>query len=48
MGLRLAWAGSVLALILFFAVAFAWRSEIITVWPSSARAFSALGLHTQP
>jgi predicted Zn finger-like uncharacterized protein len=46
--LRLAWAGSIAALILLAAVAFVWRSEIIALWPPSARAYSALGLHSQP
>jgi predicted Zn finger-like uncharacterized protein len=46
--LRLAWAGSIVVFILLIALAFAWRGKIITVWPPSARAYSALGLHSQP
>jgi hypothetical protein len=46
--LRLAWAGSVVVFILLIAAAFTWRSEIIALWPASARAYSALGLHSQP
>jgi predicted Zn finger-like uncharacterized protein len=43
--LRLAWGGSIVVLILLIAMAFAWRSEVIALWPASARAYSALGLH---
>lgn len=46
-GLRLAWAGSIVVFILLIAMAFAWRSEIIALWPPSARAYSALGLHPE-
>jgi hypothetical protein len=48
LALRLAWAGSIVLFILLIALAFAWRGKIITVWPPSARAYSALGLHSQP
>jgi hypothetical protein len=46
--LRLAWVGSIALLTLLVVMAFAWRSEIIALWPPSARAYSALGLHPQP
>lgn len=45
--LWLAWAGSIVLLILLFAVAFAWRSQIVAAWPPSARAYAAFGLHPQ-
>jgi predicted Zn finger-like uncharacterized protein len=48
LALRLAWAGSIVLFILLIALAFAWRGKIITIWPPSARAYSALGLHSQP
>jgi hypothetical protein len=43
--LRLAWAGSIVLLILLGAVAFAWRTQIVAAWPPSARAYAAFGLH---
>jgi hypothetical protein len=45
--LRLAWAGSIVLLLLLCAVAFAWRSQIVAAWPPSARAYAAFGLHPQ-
>jgi predicted Zn finger-like uncharacterized protein len=45
--LRLAWAGSIILLILLAAVAFAWRSQIVAAWPPSARAYAAFGLRPQ-
>ena len=45
--LRVAWVGSIIVIILLIAVAFAWRNEITAIWPPSARAYSALGLHSQ-
>jgi hypothetical protein len=46
--LRLAWAGSFVLLVLLIVMAFALRSEIIALWPASARAYTALGLYPQP
>jgi predicted Zn finger-like uncharacterized protein len=44
--LRLAWAGSVLLLVLA-AAAYAWRGEIVAEWPPSARAYALFGLQPQ-
>ena len=44
--LRLAWAGSIILLVLLIAMAIAWRSEVTTLWPPSARVYSALGLQS--
>jgi hypothetical protein len=46
--LRLAWAGSLLLLVLLVGGAFAWRGQIVAAWPPSARAYAAFGLHPQP
>jgi hypothetical protein len=45
--LRLAWAASIVLLLLFLAAAYAWRGQIVAAWPPSARAYAALGLHPQ-
>jgi hypothetical protein len=47
LALRLAWAASVLILVLALAGAYVWRNDIVTVWPPSARAYAAFGLHPQ-
>ncbi len=46
-GLQLAWLASVLVIALSLVGAFAWRTEIVTAWPPSARAYAAFGLHPQ-
>ncbi|MEJ0019349.1 MAG: zinc-ribbon domain-containing protein [Acetobacteraceae bacterium] len=46
--LRLAWAGSVVLLLLLAAAAYTWRGPIVEAWPASARAYAAFGLHPQP
>jgi len=45
--LRLAWAGSFAVLVLALFAAYTWRTEIVTAWPPSARAYAAFGLHPQ-
>jgi len=43
--LKLAWAASVLLLVLAAGAALTWRSEIIAAWPPSARAYEFFGLY---
>ena len=45
--LRLAWAASLVLLVLAFGAAFAWRYGIVSAWPPSAHAYAALGMHPQ-
>jgi predicted Zn finger-like uncharacterized protein len=42
--LRLAWAASLLILILLAWAAYGWRTEIMHAWPASERLYAALGL----
>jgi hypothetical protein len=42
--LRVAWAVSVLILVLLALAAYGWRAEIMHVWPASERLYGALGL----
>ncbi|HST73964.1 MAG TPA: zinc-ribbon domain-containing protein [Acetobacteraceae bacterium] len=42
--LRLAWAASVLILVLLVWAAYGWRTEIMHAWPASERLYAALGL----
>lgn len=42
--LKLAWATSVLVLLLAVGAAFVWRTEIVASWPPSARAYALFGL----
>jgi predicted Zn finger-like uncharacterized protein len=42
--LRLAWAASFLLLVAAAFSAYAWRSEIVEMWPPSARMFAAFGM----
>jgi|SRR6185437_8973134 len=42
--LRLAWAASVVVLLLLAWAAYGWRAEIIHAWPASERLYAALGL----
>jgi hypothetical protein len=42
--LRLAWAASLLALLLLAGAAYGWRAQIMQAWPPSARAYAILGL----
>jgi predicted Zn finger-like uncharacterized protein len=43
--LRMAWAASLLLLILAGWGAYTWRSQIVEVWPPSARMYAAFGMH---
>jgi predicted Zn finger-like uncharacterized protein len=45
-GLRLAWAASILVIVLALGGAYAWRSQIFAVWPPSERAYALFGLHS--
>jgi predicted Zn finger-like uncharacterized protein len=42
--IRLAWAASVLVVVLAASGAVAWRTEVMHAWPPSQRAYSAMGL----
>ena len=44
-GLRVAWAASVVLLVLVACGAYTWRSDIIHAWPPSVRMYAAFGLH---
>jgi predicted Zn finger-like uncharacterized protein len=44
--LRLAWAASLLLLVVLGWSAYAWRAQIVHAWPPSARIYLALGLQT--
>jgi predicted Zn finger-like uncharacterized protein len=46
--LRLAWAASLLLIVLAAWSAYSWRSQIVTAWPPSARVYAALGMHIGP
>jgi len=43
--LRLAWAASLVVLILLFVGGYAWRDQIVAAWPPSARMYAAFGMH---
>ena len=45
--LRLAWAGSLVLLILLLCAAYVWREDVVAAWPPSARGYAAFGLHPQ-
>ena len=45
--LRLAWAGSVVLLVLAAGAAYAWRDQIVAEWPPSAHAYALFGLEPQ-
>jgi hypothetical protein len=44
-GLRVAWAASVVLLLLLACAAYTWRSDVIRAWPPSVRMYAAFGLH---
>jgi predicted Zn finger-like uncharacterized protein len=46
--LRLAWAASLLLIVLAAWSAYSWRSQIINAWPPSARMYAAFGMHIGP
>jgi predicted Zn finger-like uncharacterized protein len=46
--LRLAWLASVLLLALLAWGAHAWRAQIVTAWPPSARLYAAFGMQPVP
>jgi predicted Zn finger-like uncharacterized protein len=43
--LRLAWAGSLVLLVLGVGGAYGWRSQIVDLWPPSARMYAVFGMH---
>ena len=43
--LRLAWAASLVLLVLAAGAAYTWRGQIVAAWPPSAHAYAALGLN---
>ncbi|HTI83263.1 MAG TPA: zinc-ribbon domain-containing protein [Acetobacteraceae bacterium] len=43
--LRIAWAASVVALVALLGAAFTWRTQVVSVWPPSARAYALFGMH---
>jgi predicted Zn finger-like uncharacterized protein len=45
--LKLAWAASVLVLVVAVAAALTWRDEIMAAWPPSARAYAVFGLNPE-
>ena len=44
---RLAWAASLLLLVLAFGAAYTWRGQIVAEWPPSAHAYALFGLQPQ-
>ncbi len=42
--LRIAWAASLIVLLLLAGAAYGWRTQIMQAWPPSARAYAILGL----
>ena len=46
--LRLAWAASLLLIVLAAWSAYAWRSQIVDAWPPSARMYAAFGMQIGP
>lgn len=46
--LRMAWAASIVALLLLVAATFVFRNEIAHIWPSSQRLYDALGVMQPP
>lgn len=46
--LRVAWIGTVLALLLLAAAAYVWRVELMHAWPPSQRLYNALGVTQTP
>ena len=45
--LRLAWAASLVLLVLAAGAAYAWRDQIVAEWPPSAHAYALFGLQPQ-
>jgi predicted Zn finger-like uncharacterized protein len=46
--LRLAWFASLVLIALFCIAAYAWRADIVEVWPPSARMYAAFGMRPPP
>ena len=44
--LRLAWAASLVIIVLALWGAYAWRGQIMEIWPPSARLYVALGIRS--
>jgi hypothetical protein len=45
--LRAAWVASLVLLVLAAGAAYGWRSQIVAVWPPSARAYALFGLQPE-
>ena len=43
-GLRIAWAVSLVALLAMAGAAYAWRTQVVSAWPPSARAYALFGM----
>lgn len=43
--LHLAWVASLLVLVLAVLSAYAWRTQIVSAWPPSERAYAVFGMH---
>ncbi len=43
--LRIAWAASIVLVVLAAGGAYAWRSQIVEAWPPSAHLYAAFGMH---
>ena len=47
LGLRIAWAVSLAVLVALVGGAYAWRTQVVSAWPPSARAYTLFGIHPQ-
>jgi predicted Zn finger-like uncharacterized protein len=43
-GLRIAWAASLIALLALAGSAYVWRTQVVSAWPPSARAYALFGM----
>ena len=46
--LRIAWAATIIALLVLAAAAWVWRTEVMHAWPASQRLYHALGVMQTP
>jgi predicted Zn finger-like uncharacterized protein len=44
LGLRIAWAVSLVVLLALVGSAYAWRTQLVSAWPPSARAYALFGM----
>lgn len=45
LGLRIAWAASLVAIVVLLGAAYVWRAQAVAAWPPSARAYALFGMH---